>query len=69
MLAWDAYLAWYYPYVDSIPFRCSMELREQRAFDNMCKAIDMHECFERISINNHKSFCPHIAIYKVREVV
>ena len=64
LLAWDAYLEWYYPYVRSIPFRCPMSLREQRAFDNMCKAIDMQESFERISINNHKSFCPHIAVYK-----
>ena len=43
-----------------------MQQREERAFDNMRKAIDMHEAFERISINNHKSFLPHIAIFKVR---
>ena len=42
-----------------------MALREARAFDNMNKAIDTHELFERISINNHKSFVPHLCIFKV----
>ena len=44
---------------------CPMEQREERAFDNMVKAIDMHETFEKVSINNHKSFLPHIALFKV----
>ena len=65
LLAWDAFISWYYPYAESIPFRAPREQRLDRAFDNMCRAIDMHECYERISINNHKSFCPHIAIFKV----
>ena len=64
-LAWDAYFQWYYALVDSVPFMCEMDLREARAFDNMNKAIDMHEAYERISINNHKSFIPHLAIFKV----
>ena len=66
LLAWDAFFAWYYPFRESIPFMCPLEQREMRAFDNMTKAIDMVEAFERISINNHKSFLPHIAVYKVR---
>ena len=49
----------------SVPFRCPIEVRESRAFDNMVTAIDMHEAFERVSINNHKSYLPHIAIFKV----
>ena len=44
----------------------STHVREERAFDNMKKAIDMHESFEKVSINNHKSFLPHITIFKVR---
>ena len=32
----------------------------------MCKAIDMHEeAFEKLSINNHKSFLPHLTVFKV----
>ena len=65
LLAWDAFFAWYYPYQKSIPFRCPMEVREARALDNVRKAIDMHEAFEKVSINNHKSFLPHLAIFKV----
>ena len=65
MLAWDAYFAWYYPLVESVPFRAPMAVREERAFENMCLAIDMHEMFEKVSINNHKSFLPHISIFKV----
>ena len=65
LLAFDAFFAFYYPYVESIPFKAPMEIREKRAFDNMHFAIDMVEMFERLSINNHKSFLPHLAIYKV----
>ena len=39
--------------------------RRARAYDNCCKAIDMHEMFERVTIRNHKSFLVHGAIYKV----
>ena len=53
------------PYLESIPFKCSTEQREARAFDNMLKAIDMQEMFERLAINNHKSFLPHLTVYKV----
>ena len=66
LLAFDAYFSWYYPYVESIPFMCDYSTRESRAFDNMCAAIDMHEIFERVTIRNHKSFLPHLAIHKVR---
>ena len=43
---------------------CDMALRKKRAFENMTTAIEMHEMYERVSINNHKSFLPHLAIYK-----
>ena len=65
LLGFDAYFAWYYPLKKSLPFRCEMALREQRALDNTLRAIDMHEIMERITIRNHKSFLPHGAIYKV----
>lgn len=65
LLAFDAYMNWYYPLKESVPFLCNMALREERAFDNMCSAIDMQEIFERLSINGHKSFMPHGAVYKV----
>ena len=42
-----------------------IEVREERAFDNMVKAIDMFDMFERVSINNHKSFLPHLSVFKV----
>ena len=42
-----------------------MSTREDRAFENMCTAIDMQEMFERISVRNHKSFLMHGAVYKV----
>ena len=66
LLAFDAYFAWYFAYKRSVPFKCADEIREDRAFDNMHKAIDMFEMFERLSINNHKSFLPHLTVYKVR---
>ena len=66
LLAFDAYLSWYYPYRRSIPFDSPLEMREDRAFENMHLAIDMFEMYERLSINNHKSFLPHLTVYKVR---
>ena len=45
---------------------CEYSLREERAFSNMKLAIQMKEQFERVSINSHKSFLPHLAVYKVR---
>jgi hypothetical protein len=44
-----------------------LEAREARALDNMRTAIDMHEMYERISINKHGSFLPHGAIFKVTQ--
>ena len=35
LLAFDGYFAWYYPLKLSVPFRCEMALREQRALDNI----------------------------------
>ena len=66
LLAFDAYFSWYYPYRRSIPFDSPLETREDRAFDNMHLAIDLFEMYERLSINNHKSFLPHLTVYKVR---
>ena len=65
LLAFDAYLAWYYPFKKSVPFGCGTEEREKRALDNCRSAIDMQEMFERISIHNHGSFLPHGAVFKV----
>ena len=65
LLAFDAFFAWYYPLKDSIDMSSSLKEREARALDNMRKAIDVHEIFERCSIRNHKSFMPHGAIFKV----
>ena len=64
LLSFDAYLDWYYAFKRSIPFMCNMELREARALDNMNKAIDMMEIFERASIRSHGSYLIHGAIYK-----
>ena len=64
LLAFDAFFEWYYPYKKSIPFLCPMPQREQRAFDNCCAAIDMHEMYERIGIRRHKSYLVHGAIFK-----
>ena len=44
---------------------CEKDMREQRAFENMCTAIDKQEIYERVSIRAHKSFLPHGAVYKV----
>ena len=65
LLAFDAYFAWYYPLKKSVPFRCDMAQREERALDNARRAIDMHEIMERVTIRNHKSFLVHGAIYKL----
>ena len=42
-----------------------MSVREARALDNMQRAIDMKEIFERVSIRNSKSFLAHAATHKV----
>ena len=42
-----------------------MALREDRALDNMQRAIDMKEIFERVSIRKSGSFLPHAATHKV----
>ena len=65
LLAFDAYFQWYYPLKESIPWMCEMRMREERAFDNMCRAVDKFEMYERVSIRSHKSFLPHGAVFKV----
>ena len=65
LLAFDGYFQWYYPFKASIPFLCGMELREERALDNACRAIDMNEITERLTIRNHGSYLFHGAIFKV----
>ena len=65
LLSADGYFQWYYPYKASIPFMCPIPLREERALDNACKAIRMHEVFERVSIRAHGSYLSHLAIFKV----
>lgn len=64
LLAFDGYIAWYYPYKASIPFLCDAGTRMARALSNCQTAIDLHEVFERVTIRNHKSFLPHGAIFK-----
>jgi hypothetical protein len=39
LLAMDGYVAWYYPFKETIPFMCKPELRLERAYDNCIKAI------------------------------
>jgi hypothetical protein len=51
LLLFDAYFNWWFPY-------------EDRALENMQTATDMYEMYERVSINSHKSFLPHGAVYK-----
>ena len=54
-----------YPFKRSTQLFGPLDERDERALDNCCAAIDMHEMFERISIKAHKSFLPHAAIFKV----
>ena len=65
LLAFDGYFKWYYPFKKSVPYGCSTEIKEQRALENCRTAIDMQEIFERVSIQNHGSFLPHGAVFKV----
>ena len=67
LLAWDGFLAWYFPLKDSIPFMCPVPMREERALSNMQLATDMFEIFERVCIRNSKSFMPHAAVYKMTQ--
>jgi hypothetical protein len=65
-LAFDGYFEWYYPLkYNDVKLFDSADVREERAFDNCRRAIDMHEIMERLSIRHHKSFLFHAAIYKV----
>ena len=65
LLAWDGFMNWYFPLKSSIPFLCAVPLREERALDNMQKAVDMFEIYERVCIRNSKSFMPHAAVFKM----
>ena len=40
-------------------------MREAFALENMRRAIDMHEIYERASIHKHGSYMPHGAIFKL----
>ena len=40
-------------------------MKEARALDNCCSAIDMQEIFERVSIQKQGSFLHHGAVFKV----
>jgi hypothetical protein len=40
-------------------------VKEARALDNCCSAIDMQEIFERVSIQKQGSFLHHGAVFKV----
>ena len=50
----------------SIPFDSPFDVKEQRAFENMQRAVDMQEIFERVG-PKHGSFLPHGAVYKVTQ--
>ena len=65
LLSFDAYFAWYYPLKKSIPLASSEEVKEARALDNCCSAIEMQEIFERVSICKQGSFLHHGAVFKV----
>ena len=65
LLSWDAFMAWYFALKESVPFLCPLPQREERALDNMQKAVDMFEIYERVCLRNSKSFMPHAAVYKM----
>ena len=65
LLSFDGYFKWYYPFKKSVPYGCGKEIAEARALENCRTAIDMQEIFERVAINNHSSFLPHGAVFKV----
>ena len=65
LLSWDGFLNWYYPFKASVPFMCPMPQREERALDNMQRAVDMFEIYERVCIRNSKTFMPHAAVFKM----
>ena len=44
-----------------------MAVREERALDNMRRAIDMQEVFERVAIRAHGSYMPHGAVFKTTQ--
>ena len=65
LLSFDAYFQWYYPLKRRMPFRAPLQQRRERALDNCRRAIDMQEIVERLSIQHHKSFVFHGAVYKL----
>ena len=64
LLSFDAYFKWWFPYEDSIKLDATLEQTEDRALENMQTATDMYEMYERVSINSHKSFLLHAAVFK-----
>ena len=65
LLAFDSYFIWYYPFKKSVPFMCAQDQRLEFAFANTCRAIDMQEMYERVTIRAHSSYLPHGAVYKM----
>ena len=56
LLSFDAFFNWYCPMVDSIPLFADEPVKEQRVFDNMCSAIDIHDiCSPSTTTNRFSS--------------
>ena len=68
-LAFDAYFSWYYAWRNKVPLDAPRKDKETRALENMQRAVDMHEMFERVSLSRHGSFMPHAAIYKITQSI
>tara|TARA_B100000524_G_scaffold18871_1_gene9734 strand:- start:18 stop:671 length:654 start_codon:yes stop_codon:yes gene_type:complete len=67
-LAFDAYLLWYYSWKKSSP-RCHAKGQGDARAVEHALAVGMHEIFERVSVVQHGSFMPHVAIYKITQSI
>ena len=65
LLAFDGFFLWYFHLKESIDPDAEQSVREAFALENMRRAIDMHEIYERASIHKHGSYMPHGAIFKL----
>ena len=59
------YFLWYFHLKESIDPDAEQCVKEAFALENMRRAIDMHEIYERASIYKHGSYMPHGAIFKL----
>jgi hypothetical protein len=65
LLVADAFITAYRVIMKPMVFLSDdVEVKEKHAFDVMCAMIDYSEILERVAIRRHKSWYPHLGVYR-----